>query len=276
MANTLVPTEQKTVTFYDDQITAVLDENGNVYIPVRPICELLGVDWNGQRRRINRDPVLSEEVQGVDVTSTPGGKQTMLCLPLDYISGFLFGINATRVKPDLKEKIIRYQRECYKVLAEAFVDGRLTANDGVDDLIATDPDNAAVQAYQMALAITKLARQQLAIEVHLRNQAEALAEHEARLREIESDFGTRLEDIESKLSDDAHISDAQAAQLSQAVKAVAMVLGQQTKRNEFPGVYGELYRRYDCSSYKLLLRKDFEDAMRWINDWKASLETDTF
>ena len=105
--------------------------------------------------------------------------------------------------------------------------------------------------------------------MHLRSQAEALADHEARLEEIESGFGTRLEDIESKLSDDAHISDAQAAQLSQAVKAVALVLGQQTKRNEFPGVYGELYRRYDCSSYKLLLRKDFDDAMHWLNEWKS-------
>ncbi len=265
MTHALVPSEQKTVTFYDDQITAVLAKDGTVYIPIRPICELIGVDWNGQRRRINRDAVLSEEIQGVDVTSTPGGKQTMLCLPLDYISGFLFGLNARRVKPELKERVIRYQRECYKTLAEAFTDGRLTANDGVEALIQSDPDNTAVQAYQMALAITKLARQQLAIEVHLKDQSEQITQHEYR-----------LEELEAKLSDDAHISDAQAAQLSQAVKAVAIVLGQQTKRNEFPGVYGELYRRYDCSSYKLLKQKDFEGAMNWLNEWKGSLETDTF
>lgn len=275
MSDALMPTKQKTVLFYDDQITAVLTEAGAVYVPVKPICDLLGVDWSSQRRRINRDMVLSTELINI-IIATQGGAQDMACLPIDFISGFLFGLNASRVRPELQEKIIRYQRECYKVLAEAFVDGRLTANDGVEELIATDPDNAAVQAYQMALAITKLARQQLAIEVHLKNQAETLSEHEMRLEEIETNYGTRLEEIESKLSDDAHISDAQAAQLSQAVKAVAMTLGQQTKRNEFPGVYGELYRRYDCSSYKLLLRKDFDDALSWLSEWKASLETDTF
>ena len=140
--------------FYNDQITAVLTEAGVVYVPVKPICDLLGVDWSSQRRRINRDMVLSAELINI-IVSTQGGPQEMACLPIDFISGFLFGINASRVRAELQEKIIRYQRECYNVLADAFADGRLTTNDGVEELIATDPDNAAVQAYQMALAITK-------------------------------------------------------------------------------------------------------------------------
>jgi hypothetical protein len=44
----------------------------------------------------------------------------MVCLPLDYIAGFLFGVNADRVKPELRERVILYQRECYRVLADAF------------------------------------------------------------------------------------------------------------------------------------------------------------
>lgn len=269
MTNALIPVKQKTVTFYDDQITAVLVEDGTVYVPLRPICDLLGVAWSAQRTRIKRDPILSNELTTcVIVTITQGQppqRREMSCLSVDFISGFLFGINANRVKPELREKIIRYQYESYKVLAEAFNEGRLTMDDGVEALIQADPDNVAVQAYQMAMAIAKLARQQLAIEVHLQNQSEMLTDHEVR-----------LEQLEASLSDDAHISDAQAAQLSQAVKAVAIVLGQQTKRNEFPGVYGELYRRYDCSSYKLLKKKDFDSAMNWLNEWKGSLESDTF
>lgn len=256
MASALVPTRQREVQFYGDQITAVQANDGTIYIPIRPICELIGVDWNGQRRRINRDPVLSEEVQGVDVTSTPGGKQEMLCLPLDYISGFLFGINADRVKPELRERVVRYQRECYKILAEAFADGRLTASPSLDDLVAAGGD--AAEAYKIAEAILRLARHQLFMESRIDS-------HELR-----------LEEIEAKLSDDVHVSDDQAVQLSQAVKAVAIILGQQTKRNEFGGVYGELYRRYNCSSYKLLKKKDFDGALNWLNEWKASLESDTF
>ena len=53
----------------------------------------------------------------------------MLCLPLDFVSGFLFGINPDRTKLEIKDKLIRYQRECYTVLAEAFQEGRLTTAD---------------------------------------------------------------------------------------------------------------------------------------------------
>ena len=53
--------EQKQVAFYSDQITAVLTTSADgervVYVPVRPICKLLGVDWSAQRKRINNDPV---------------------------------------------------------------------------------------------------------------------------------------------------------------------------------------------------------------------------
>lgn len=69
----LQPVEQKTVIFYEDEITAiVVEEQGerSVYVPLRPICEYLGLDWSGQLQRINRDPVLSESLMSVGVTPT--------------------------------------------------------------------------------------------------------------------------------------------------------------------------------------------------------------
>ncbi len=72
----LVPVEQKSVDFYGDKITAVLveeNERRQVFVPVRPICDYLGIDWSAQYRRINRDPVLSEVIAPcVAVTTTQG------------------------------------------------------------------------------------------------------------------------------------------------------------------------------------------------------------
>jgi hypothetical protein len=59
-SNSLIPVEQKEVIFYDDEIIAVQVEDGTVYVPLRPICDLLGIQWSAQRRRINRDEILSE------------------------------------------------------------------------------------------------------------------------------------------------------------------------------------------------------------------------
>lgn len=265
-SKTLVPVDQKEVEFYGDAIMAVRLAEGSVYIPVKPICDLLGVDWGGQFRRIQRDPVLSEETRSIDVTSTRRGTQPMVCLPLDYVSGFLFGLNADRVKTELRERVILYQRECYKVLAEAFKEGRLITEPTFDDLLATD--SPAVQAYRMAQAIMHMARQQILLEARLEQQDGRLDSAEQRVTDIEE----RLENIEVSLGDSArHITPSQASRISQAVKAIALELGKRSGRNEFGGVYGEVYRRFEIAGYRELPAAKYDEAMRFLRDWYLSL-----
>ena len=179
----LVPVEQKTVEFYEDQVTAVRLDSGEVFVPIRPICDNLGVTWSPQRRRINRDPVLSEEVTSVTVTVTQQGRE-MICLPLKFIPGWLFGINANRVKPEIRERLITYQRECYEVLAEAFQEGRLTAEPSFDELLAGD--SPTVTAYRMAVALQIMARQQLILESRVDEHDSHLKAHDQRLEAIET------------------------------------------------------------------------------------------
>lgn len=258
--------QQREVTFYDDELIAVQTGDGNVYVPIRPICDLLGVDSAAQRRRIERDPVLAETAVTCDVVTAsqgqPAQRRAMLCLPLDFISGFLFGINASRVKPEIKARLIRYQKECYKVLSEAFYDGRLTTDPVLDELLQQDSD--AVQAYHMLQAMVKLARNQILLEAQLGAHASQLANHTQRLEEIEASLGDT----------GRNVTPDQASQLSQAVKAVAVALSKQTRRNEFGAVYGELYRKFGITSYKLLPAARFDAAMRWLTDWHQSLVGD--
>ena len=253
----LVPVEQKQVLFYEDTITAVRTSDNTIFIPLRPLCERLGVAWAAQRRRINRDPVLSKMMQGVTVTVTPGGKQEMLCLPLDYLNGWMFGINAARVKEAVRDKLIRYQEQCYRVLHEAFQDGRLTADPDLEALLQEDSPEA--RAYKMIQGMLRLAHNQLLMK--------------ARLQDHEQ----RLEAIESQLGDPArYVTPAQATAVSQAVKAIALTLSKQTRRNEYGAVFGELYRRYNVPSYRELPAHKYQECLDWLNEWKAQLESDSF
>ena len=68
------------------------------------------------------------------------------------------------------------------------------------------------------------------------------------------------------------VTEDQSSQISQAVKAVAITLAKQTKRNEFGAVYGEFYRKFGVTSYKMLPVEKFDTAMRWLSDWYQSLE----
>lgn len=256
----IVPVEQKTIFFYEDEITAVRTENGGIFVPIRPIAERLGLSWSGQRERINRDRVLSEEVATVRVTRTEGSRQItreLLCIPLDYLSGFLFGISAERVKPEFQEDVIRYQRECYKVLSEALSEGRLIADVTFDDLLQT-ADPGTVQAYQIAQAIMRLARNQILLESRLSGRMD---DHESRLVTLEAQLGDT----------GRNVTPDQASQLSQAVKAVAIELGKKSGRNEFGAIYGELYRKFGITSYKMLPARRFEEAMQFLTDWHESV-----
>jgi len=267
----LVPVEEKKVDVYGDEVPAVLvqlDESGQpvVYVPVRPICDYLGIAWSAQRLRINRDPVLSETTERVIVTITDS-RQTMgremLCLPLDYLNGWLFGINANRVKSDIRERLIRYQRDCYRILAEAFVPRSLPAEKSAATM-------NLLQVREMGLAIARMAEEQLEFEQRLTTTEG----HVEQAITVVGDLTQRVETLEKRVAPGEAITDDQASQISQAVKAVAMTLTKQSGSNQFGAVYGELYRKFGITSYKLLPANRFQEAMDYLTDWHQSLVGD--
>jgi len=123
----LVPTTTQEVDFYGDLLTVAL-ANEVPYIAIRPITDFLGLEWSSQRLRVLRDEVMKEESKLITTTGADGRQREMFSLPLEYLPGFLFGINASRVKPELKEKVIRYQRECFRILWQAFQSRAATPN----------------------------------------------------------------------------------------------------------------------------------------------------
>lgn len=99
-------------------IAALVD--GKPYVPMKPICNNLGLDWKSQHSRIQRNEVMAK---GMVIMTMPsnGGEQEMTCLPLSMLNGWLFGVDVNRVKEGLREKLIKYQTECFDVLAQHFM-----------------------------------------------------------------------------------------------------------------------------------------------------------
>lgn len=112
----------KTIDF-NGQSLITIEKDGIAYTAIKPICENIGLHWRGQRERILREEVLSE---GVRVIRTPsaGGDQDMLCLPIEYLNGWLFGVDTKRVKPEIKPALLMYKKECYKVLHDYWHTGQ--------------------------------------------------------------------------------------------------------------------------------------------------------
>ena len=54
---------------------------------------------------------------------TTGGIQEMLCIPLRKLNGWLFSINPSKVREDLRERVVQYQEECFEVLHSYWTKG---------------------------------------------------------------------------------------------------------------------------------------------------------
>lgn len=63
--------QQKEVRFYEDDLTAVRAADGHVYVALTQMCQALGLDTQGQTRRIRRQEVLADGLKGVANLSTP-------------------------------------------------------------------------------------------------------------------------------------------------------------------------------------------------------------
>jgi len=117
----------KEVNFLGDTLVAVKDNQSNIYVGVRWICNGIGLS-EGQRKRqisnIQSDLVLSKGVSNL-ILPTNGGNQEVVCLLLDYIPLWLAKINITptmmQENPNLVTKLIQYQLKCKDVLANAFL-----------------------------------------------------------------------------------------------------------------------------------------------------------
>lgn len=271
----LIPVRQEIVEFYGDQLTGVLvpgPEGAAVWcVPLRPICDYLGLSWSGQRERTMRDEVLASVMRFVRVTRTnsAGGNPNVLCLPLEYLPGWLFGINAARVKdPELAEKIARYRRECFRVLCRAFAPDLLPP----EEAPSITPDlTLATQAVEQARAQLQLAEQQLAFEQELarvRNKQEVMAGY---IRGFVLRTHARLDALELRTGIAAAITEAQAAEIMLAVKAVGSLLPTQSGQNGYQQVYSEMYRRYGISAYRNLPAARYQEALDWLRGWYTEI-----
>ncbi len=123
----LISIGEVTIPFYEDNLIIQLGEDGEIYVALRPIVEALDLSWGSQLNRIKRDAVLHKKMRilSVFVTNTQGTNEgqyrEVVCLPKQYVSGFLFGISAGRIKdPQSQAKVIQFQEEAHLILDAAF------------------------------------------------------------------------------------------------------------------------------------------------------------
>ncbi|MEI8165387.1 MAG: phage antirepressor N-terminal domain-containing protein [Chloroflexales bacterium] len=277
----LTPEEIKTVDFYGDSITGALiriEGELRIYVPLRPLTRFLGLNWSAQYRRALRDEILAPEIRGVAIMATPedgnssGGTQETLCLPLDLVPGWLFGLTTSKVKEEYREKITRYRRECYRRLWEAFAPSILPTL--APSPIERQPSGAQL-AYELATAVQNLAREQMDLEQRLGGRIDRMAHWAKGVVAKIDDLDARVGGLELHVGPSVPISEQQAAEVALAVKNVGRALSERGTKPGYSQVYSELYRRYGISSYKNVPQNQYDEVLDWLKGWYDELTSET-
>lgn len=101
----------------------VVNHNGEPYTPMKPIVDGMGMDWMGQYTKLKQ-----RFAKGIEEISIPtaGGIQKMICLALRKLAAWLNTISPNKVKPEIRDNVIRYQEECDDVLYAYWTKGQVT------------------------------------------------------------------------------------------------------------------------------------------------------
>lgn len=112
-----------TVDFHRAPLIAVRGETpAETLVAMKPVAEGMGLDWEEQRRKLHRHPVLKAALTFATV-QMPGDDQRRewAFLPLPRLNFWFATIQPNKVPSlDTRAKIIRYQEECADVLFSHF------------------------------------------------------------------------------------------------------------------------------------------------------------
>ncbi|MFL5804992.1 MAG: phage antirepressor N-terminal domain-containing protein [Roseiflexaceae bacterium] len=270
------PLPQRIVPFYSDELVAVQQPDGTIFVLFSRLCENLGLSRWTQSRRVQNHAVLSTGLVTLPV-ETPGGPQEVQCLRLDLLPLWLAGVPARKAGEEIKEKLILYQTEAAQVLWREFKPQILV------EVPPADRESALAigqleQIIEQSKAMQKMAEEQIALIRRMDAAARAFKAIQTDVVVVKGDVADvkiRLGVLEERLHPSTYITDAQAAEIQSAVAAVAMALTKRDpSKNHFQSIHAELHRRFKAKSYSLIRVEQYAAVLKFLETWDAAMEGD--
>ncbi len=267
------PLEQHVVPFYGDEVVAVQQPDSTIYVLFSRLCENLGLARRPQALRVQRHAILSKGLVTLQV-QTEGGPQDAQCLRLDLLPLWLAGMQASRVKEELRTKLVRYQEEAATVLWQAFkpqiVVEEALLEPAADDLALRQLQQIA----EMGRAITRMAEQQIELQRQQQQLAHRMDNAARVIKDVQTQIAgveVRLGLLEDQLHPTAFVTEEQASEVSNRVKALGELLTTKNAgKNHYQGIFAELYRRFGVSSYKTISQEQYAAVLAFLEDWRQA------
>ncbi|MGB4776593.1 MAG: phage antirepressor N-terminal domain-containing protein [Daejeonella sp.] len=102
---------------FNGKSVSFLNVDGQWWVAIKPICEVLNVHYQNQLERIKEDKILKQLYGEHHIVAADGALRKMVCLPEKYIYGWLFSLRSE------SEELVAFKKECYEALFDHFHGG---------------------------------------------------------------------------------------------------------------------------------------------------------
>ena len=187
-------TDIQKIPFHEDELHAVVDERtGKQYVLPKRLCDIFKLSWPTQYAKLTKNQLFRKGISKITIPSGHGEQETLI-LEIGLVHAWLLSISPERVALEMREKLLRYQEECSKVLHDYFTKGiavnprTTTSWDVICQLAEAGRQQEqrinALEAAQMAQA-QQLIEQQGTLILTLQRTADAHAQAALALKQQE-------------------------------------------------------------------------------------------
>jgi len=254
------------VRFDGDTLIAVVIEGDGVAVPVRNVCDALGLDLDVQSAQLRKHPVLS---QGLRVVNVPmGGRvRSVMAIVHKWIPFWLATISPDLVNEATRPKLVRYQVEVAYVLAALYGSELAPAP------LSGDPAVVALQQQlQAVLREARIAREAyLASQQQIQQLQETQEATDTRLRAHEvqtaaqfQEQGDLINDLTGRIDQLLTISAAQQQVIKDAILRISVRYQQRYRKDIFARLFSEFCNDLGTPRYSALPATKYDAALAWI------------
>jgi hypothetical protein len=245
--------EQYPFQFADSVFEIYWTDQRILLLPVRQLCEALGLGVASQLNRIKRDVVLARHLYNVRarVIGKDGvpQEQEVACLAYKRLDYWMGTIDHGRVRPELKDKVILFKEEMADAIHAYFRPRRLP-----EDMRA-----------ELDAALPPVEQEYMRLMEQASSLGQQVGEHGVRLHGLEE----RMKNLEARLVGTDFISMQQAKQFIDAVGVLASMLKDKHKKGASPYaiVQSEVKKKFQVPSYQLIPESEFPAVMDFLAGW---------
>ena len=238
------------ITFDGDELTAVVLDGDGVAIPMRILCEVLGLDTESQVSRVRQHEVLS---QGLRVVNARVGDRvrSVVALLHTMIPFYLATISPQQVAVSVRAKLVRYQQELVVILSHIFYG----ENPSGSQPYSSNPELAGLQK-RIDAALHEL---HVVRDAYLAEQRQTRARVDEMAQQL-----TTISEIVGDLQQSARISAAQAEYFQRALKRIAVRYQKKTGHQIFGKLFAQFAVDFGTPRYDALPATKYQAALDWL------------